>query len=592
MTPDRIAVIGLGFVGLTSAVVFADLGAKVYGVNRNIQKNKAIQMGDPGFFEPNLTPLLKKVLKKGSLTATTDLALAVKKSCIIFICVNTPSSESGAIDLSYVRDVALDIGKAVKPSDGYKIIVVKSTVVPGTTEKVVRPILAKAAGKRSRKELGVAANPEFLREGSAVYDSYHPDRIVIGGDDSKAISFLEKFYEKMYPKNTPPIIKASTATGEMIKYASNAFLATKISYINTLANIATRIQGVDIEVVANAMGLDHRIGKLFLKAGPGYGGSCFPKDVKALIGFGRDIGYRANVLESVDRLNERQPFEVLRLAQNLVGPINNKHFSILGLAFKKDTDDIRSAVSVKIIEYLLSEGAKVTVYDPLSMNNVRSKFGSKIEYGDTPQKCLKDSDCCLVLTEWDIFRKLKPKDFIKHMRNPAVVDARRIFNPEDFIGKTMFSAIGLGSTSEDVEEVRKTRSETWENPALAVNAIVKTGKDELVIVKRSNHPFQDYWSLPGGFVEYGETVEQSLKREVKEETGLKTNPGKIVGVYSDPKRNPEKHVISILMETKLVSGVLRKGSSEISDVKTVSKKSLPKKMAFDHLKMLKDYLRK
>jgi len=329
---------------------------------------------------------------------------------------------------------------------------------------------------------------------------------------------------------------------------------------------------------------------LFLKAGPGYGGSCFPKDVKALIGFGREIGYRAKVLESVDHLNERQPYEVLRLAQNLVGPLNNKHVSILGLAFKKDTDDIRSAVSIKIIENLLSEGAKITVYDPLAMNNVRGKFGSKIRYGDTPQKCLKDSDCCLVLTEWDIFRKLKPKDFIKHMKTPAVVDARRIFNPEDFIGKTRFSAIGLGLTSEPVEEDRKSQRETWETPSLAVNAIVKTGEDELVIVKRSNHPFQGYWSLPGGFVEYGETVEQSLKREVKEETGLKTIPGRIIGVYSDPKRSPEKHVISILMEAEVVGGRLRKGSKEISDVKTVSKKSLPKKMAFDHLKMLKDDL--
>jgi UDPglucose 6-dehydrogenase len=317
--------------------------------------------------------------------------------------------------------------------------------VPGTTQDIVKPILEKESQKKCGSDIGLCMNPEFLRQGSAFEDTLHADRVVIGEYDKKSGDALENLYKDFYGKNTPPIIRTTLSTAELIKYASNALLATKISFINTIANLCEKIPGADVKTVAQAMGLDKRIGPLFLNAGLGYGGSCFPKDVKALIAQAKNLGYQLTLLEEVENINKTQPLKAIQFCKELLGNLKGKHIAILGLAFKPDTDDMREARAIPIINQLIKEGAKVTAYDPVAIPTAKSIFKDKIEYANSTIECLKNADCCILVTEWDEFKKLTPEDFIKTMKQPVLIDGRRIYNPEEFGKKLKLAAIGLGN---------------------------------------------------------------------------------------------------------------------------------------------------
>jgi len=322
--------------------------------------------------------------------------------------------------------------------------VVKSTVIPGTTENIVKPILEESSGKRCGTDFGLCMNPEFLREGSALHDTFNPDRIVIGEYDKKSGDILEALYREFYAEKMPPIIRTTPVNAELIKYANNAFLATKISFINTIANICDRIPGADVTVVAKGIGLDKRIGPLFLNAGLGYGGSCLPKDLRALIQYSKNLGYEPKLLEAVESVNNSQPQRAIELCKKLLGELRGKRVAILGLAFKPNTDDIREAPSITIIRQLLKEGARVVAYDPVAIPNAKAIFKDDIEYASSAIECLKNADCCILVTEWEEFKKLKPEDFIQNMRTPILLDGRRLFDPEEFSRKIRFMAIGLG----------------------------------------------------------------------------------------------------------------------------------------------------
>jgi UDPglucose 6-dehydrogenase len=287
-------------------------------------------------------------------------------------------------------------------------------------------------------------NPEFLRQGSAFQDTINADRVVIGSYDERSGDVLEDLYKGFYIGHVPPIIRTSLSTAELIKYASNSMLATKISFINTIANICEKIPGADVKVVATAMGLDKRIGSLFLDAGLGYGGSCFPKDIKALIACSKSLGYNPELLNSVEGVNHSQPLKAVEFCRQQLGSLNGKKIAILGLAFKPDTDDMREARVIPIITQLLKEGANVTAYDPVAMPIAKAIFDNKIRYASSTLECIKDADACIVVTEWDEFKKLTPEDFTKNMKQPILIDGRRIYNSETFKTTMKFVALGLG----------------------------------------------------------------------------------------------------------------------------------------------------
>ncbi len=283
-----------------------------------------------------------------------------------------------------------------------------------------------------------------MKEGTAISDALHPDKIVIGANDKKSASLVNQLYQRFYAKNLPPVVITTPETAELVKYASNAFLATKVSFINTIANIAQQLSEVDVNEIAKAIGHDPRIGPLFLKAGPGYGGSCLHKDVQALINYSQQHGYDPLLLKATEATNKKQADRVVELSENLAGPLDQRRIAILGLTFKKDTDDIREAASIRVIDRLRKKGARIGAYDPMAMPNFENVFGNTVELAKNPHDALKGADCVIIMTEWDEFRKLKPKDFVAYMKTPNIVDARRLYNPGEF-SEVRLSAIGLGS---------------------------------------------------------------------------------------------------------------------------------------------------
>lgn len=436
-------------MGLCTAVGFASKGYKVVISDHDPEKAALINNGTPPFYEPMLQSLLQNVVKNDYLTCVVESKEAVLKSEITFIAVGTPSKADGSIDLHFIKNSAMEIGTALKEKETYHLIVVKSTVVPGTTEKIVKPTIENHSAKKCGADFGLCMNPEFLREGSALYDALNPDRIVIGEYDQRSGDILETFYRNFYSEKTPALIRTNLPTAELIKYANNAFLATKISFINQIANICERIPGADVTVVAKAIGLDKRIGPLFLNAGLGYGGSCLPKDARALIAFSKELGYDLSLIKAVEDINNTQPFRAVELAEKHVGNLQGKRIAILGLAFKPNTDDMREAVSIRIIKKLLEKKANIIVYDPAATNNAKKIFKHRIEYASSLIECIRGADCCIIITEWDEFKKLKPEDFINHMKNAVIIDGRRIYSPSEFKDKVKFAAIGLGQRQEN-----------------------------------------------------------------------------------------------------------------------------------------------
>lgn len=418
----KISVIGSGYVGSVTAACFAEAGHEIVCVDIDEKKVEQINAGIPPIYEEGLGDLLRKYAGK-KLIATIDYEFAVRETDISFICVGTPSAEDGSIDLSIVRAAATNIGEALAKKKGYHVIVVKSTVVPETTEKFVLPVLEEASGKTAGKDFGVAMNPEFLREGKAVHDFMHPDKIVIGAIDRKSGDLISELYRKFECEVT----RTNPATAEMIKYANNSLLATKISFANEIGNICKKL-GIDTYEVMAAVGKDFRISPRFLNSGAGFGGSCFPKDVKALIGKAKAIGYSPILLESVIAVNEKQPLIMTEILIRKIGNLAGKKIAVLGLAFKNETDDIRESRAIPVIAELLRLGAKISAYDPMAIENMKRVFPT-IEYSGKAEDALKGADACLVMTEWDEFRQLESE--FENMKEKIVIDGRRVIEAKN-----------------------------------------------------------------------------------------------------------------------------------------------------------------
>jgi len=441
---ERITVFGLGRVGLIMAVCLAKRGYEVLGFDVDSNLVERLQDGETPFYEPNLSEYLAAALQKNRFTATTDPSIN-SRSDLAYISVGTPSLADGTIDLSYVEEAAKTIGRTLRDSRQHQLVVVKSTVTPGTARNLIKPALERESKRSAGTDFAVCSNPEFLREGNAIHDTEFPDRIVIGSDDPAAIEKLEKLYREFHGAQFPPIIRTSFENAELTKYTNNAFLATKVSFINCIAGIAERIPHADVKTVAEGIGLDGRIGSKFLNAGLGWGGSCFPKDLSALVSLSKKIGYDAELIAAAVSTNRKQPHKAVELAKQALGSLAEKQIAVLGLSFKPETDDMREAVSIPIINGLLAEGAKVTVWDPEAIVEARQIFGDRIEYATGALECLEQADCCILATEWVQFKKLRPETFIEKMREPVVIDGRRLYDPSEFRAAGIrFRAVGLG----------------------------------------------------------------------------------------------------------------------------------------------------
>jgi UDPglucose 6-dehydrogenase len=405
----NISIIGTGYVGAVTGACLAELGYDVTFVGRDQKKLDVISSGKSPIFEPSLDDLLRKNLER--IKTTTDISEAVQTTQLTFICVGTPSKEDGSIDLSQVDTVSHAIGRAIRSDDAYHIFVMKSTVLPGTTETLVVPVLENESRKKAFTDFGIASNPEFLKEGTAVDDFFHTDRVVIGTDDQKTREILEQLYQPL----KVPIFTTTIRTSEMIKYASNAFLATKISFANEIGNICKQM-GIDSYEVFKGVGLDQRINPHFFRSGIGFGGSCFPKDVRALVSHARSVGVEPRILSAVLNTNEEQPGNMIRLLKQHVD-VSGKTIGILGLAFKPDSDDVRESRAIPIIEALKYEGARIIAYDPVAVYNFKRLFPD-ISYAKTAEDVLS-ADVVVIVTEWKEFENL---DY----HGKVVIDGRRI----------------------------------------------------------------------------------------------------------------------------------------------------------------------
>ena len=435
----KIAIVGLGFVGLSFAAVLGSKNFSVLGVDHDKKKISTIISGKTPFFEPKLSHTLKLALKK-SLKITSDIDLAVKQCDMIFVTVGTPILKTNYINLNMLKSAIEQIGISLSKTKKKPIIIIKSTVIPGVSQKIVKPILEKKSKKLAGIGFNIITNPEFLREGNAIDDTLKPHLIVVGGSKNIAIKKVLNFYKKLYNKKIKIII-TNHQTAELIKYANNSFLATKISFINQIANICQSVQGTNVDDVANAIGLDPRIGTLFLKAGPGYGGSCLPKDLQAIITFSSQIFSDPLLLKAVQQTNVLQIKNILKLIEKLIGDINRKNVTILGLSFKENSDDIRESVSIKLIELLLKKQANVSVFDPKAIENTRKIFHDKIRYADSINKVLTNSQCAVIMTPWKQFQNIKNSTF-KNMRTKYVIDTRRILKHDNLDIK--YYALGIG----------------------------------------------------------------------------------------------------------------------------------------------------
>lgn len=431
----KIGVIGLGFVGLSLAAVLGSKGYHVMGVDSNEKKIAMIKSGSIPFYEPKLPQIISKALKR-NFTVSSNLKEVIENCNVIFVTVGTPLSEKGKIDLTNIQKVSKKIGEFLRNTANIPAIVIKSTVIPGTTHDIIKPIIEKSSKKREGTNFNLLTNPEFLREGCAIEDTLKPHIIVVGGNDKK--EHLKKLYESLY-KTKIPYIKTNSQTAELIKYANNSFLATKISFINQIANICESIDGANVDEVAKAIGYDPRIGNLFLKAGPGYGGSCLPKDLQALIAFSEKIGQKPLLLKGVQKTNTNQVIRLTKLINGITG--KNKKITILGLSFKEDSDDIRESVSIKLINKLLKNKYQISVHDPKALENTREVFGNKISYAKTISEALRGSYCAIIMTPWGQYKKLKNKD-IAVMKNKKVIDTRRILDKSNL--KIKYYAVGKG----------------------------------------------------------------------------------------------------------------------------------------------------
>ena len=433
----KVSVIGAGYVGLVTGATLADLGNEVVCLDLVKEKIDILNSGKSPIYEPGLEELIQKGIKTKNLIGSTEIEMNVRDSDITFICVGTPSNKDGNIDLSYIKSASSTIGRALRDKRGSHTVVVKSTVVPLTTEEVVLPNILKKSGWK-RENLGIGMNPEFLREGSAIQDAQNPDRIVIGYADEIAKKLLNDLYR---PYNCTKL-ECIPRTAELIKYASNSFLATKISFVNEVANMSN-VWGIDFQEVAEGMGLDNRISAQFLRAGAGFGGSCFPKDVKALAAAAKKSNVESLMLKATLEVNDIQPKIIVKMAEERLGIIKGKKIAILGLAFKPDTDDVRESRSEIVIKELIEKGAEVIAHDPQGMSNFKKIID--IPMMPTPELATEKADCVIIMTEWNLYKDLDLELLLRRMAGNVLIDGRRALDANEAaqIGFD-YKTVGLG----------------------------------------------------------------------------------------------------------------------------------------------------
>jgi UDPglucose 6-dehydrogenase len=430
----HIAVIGTGYVGLVTGACFAEFGVDVICVDVDAEKISRLNAGVLPIYEPGLEHLVAKNTQSGRLRFTTDIKQAVEQALVIFLAVGTPPKDDGSPDLSYVETAAASIAEHM---NGYKVIVTKSTVPIGTGEHLRKLIRER---QKSRVNFGIVSNPEFLREGAAINDFMRPDRVVLGSRDDEAIAIMKDLYRPLYLIEAPFVI-TSLEAAELTKYAANAFLATKVSFINEIANLCDKI-GCDVHDVARAIGMDKRIGSKFLHPGPGFGGSCFPKDTQALASVARQFDSSSLIVEAVIEVNKRQRQAMLPKIRKLAGGLNGKNIAVLGLAFKPETDDMREAPSVEIIRGLLEAGARIRAYDPVAMDEAK-KLLPDIDFAADEYAAVKDADTLVFFTEWNQFRALDMARIRDLMKSPRIADLRNMYDPDD-MREIGFDYVGVG----------------------------------------------------------------------------------------------------------------------------------------------------
>jgi len=425
-----VSIVGLGYVGLSTAVCLASRGIRVRGVDVDERKLAAIGRGEPPLHEAGLGPLLKRVVRKGSLTCTADTTSAVLTSSVSFITVGTPSRADGGMDASYVREASAQIGAAIKVKGSYHVVAVKSTVLPGTSRNVVLPAIEEASGMRCGRDFGLAVNPEFLREGSAISDTLTPDALVFGPFAGRANEVLTSLFRRFYGR-LPPRIVVSPEEAELIKYSINTFRGVQLSFLNTLANVTSRARGADVGEVIRGLSAVTGLDRRYLRPGIGFGGSCLAKDLRALISYGEGTGTDVRLMRAALEVNDLQPSEVVKVAESIVGGLEGKLVAVLGLSFKANTDDVRESPAISLVRELVKRRARVRVHDPAAMKNAKKELDDEVEYARTTRECIRGSDCCLIATEWQEF-KMRPRIFREMMARPVVVDGRRLFDPSGF----------------------------------------------------------------------------------------------------------------------------------------------------------------
>ena len=437
----KIGVVGTGYVGLVQGVILSEFGLEVTCVDTNIEKIEMLKNGGVPIYEPGLEPLLKKNIEAGRLQFTSEIKEAVETSEVLFIAVGTPPADDGSADLRYVLEVANSIGEHM---NGYRVVVDKSTVPVGTGKLVKETIQKKLDERGVDFEFDVVSNPEFLREGKAVNDCLRPDRVVIGYSDERAKEMMKKVYNVLYINETP-FVFTSVETAEMIKYASNAFLAVKISFINEMALLAEKV-GADVQQIAKAMGQDGRISPKFLHAGPGYGGSCFPKDTKAIVDIAKKYGEEFKVIDAAIQANEKQKQKMVEKIVSNMGSVENKVITVLGLSFKPETDDMRDAPSIDIIRGLVKNGARIKAYCPEGIKEAKWRLKDieeSIEYCDNEYIAVKDADATVIITEWNQFRGISLSKVKDLMKGNYLFDLRNIYSKSSEV-KKMFNYYGVG----------------------------------------------------------------------------------------------------------------------------------------------------
>jgi len=439
-----LSVIGIGKLGLPLAAYYSSRGYKVIGVDVSQATVDAVNKGKSPIYEPGLAELLEN--RHGRLTATTDTKSAVQNSEITFILVPTPSEKHGGFTTKYAQEAARNIGIALKDKRGFHVVVLTSTVMPGTTEKVIKPVLEKASGKKCGADFGLCYNPEFIALGSVIKDLSAPDAVLIGESDRKSGDILSEMY-KTVCTNNPPVARMSPYSAELAKLALNVFVTTKISLANTFTEICEQLPGGDIDAVTKFLGMDSRIGPKYLKGGLGFGGPCFPRDNLAFIYLASQLHTPAWLQEATHNINRHQNERIAKLIRYKLGGFKNKTISFLGITYKPNTDVVEASASLETARHLLKDGADLRIYDPAGTENARRILGNdNVFYATSVEECLKGTQFCILATPWDEFKNLRPEDFITCMDKPVLLDCWRFFDRKKFADKLDYLALGIDST--------------------------------------------------------------------------------------------------------------------------------------------------